>query len=148
MFGIRQLVDIALKALSPSIHDPTTAEHVISCLGNILVVLVGRSFPSATRKIEHDNSDQDAVVWLNRPDFDAYITASFGQIRRVARDNVHVTHHLLDVLTELERQTAGDRRQSVRHEIERVMWQVDRSDFDPEDRARMQALARRTDLSD
>lgn len=143
MYGIRQLVDIALKALSPSIHDPTTAEHVISCLGDILVVLASRSFPSAVRRIRHDD-EPDAVMWFNRPDFHAYVEASFGQIRWVARDNVHVTRHLLSVLTEIERQMVGERQQAIRHEIDLVMWQVDRSDFSPEEQARLWTLSRQT----
>jgi uncharacterized membrane protein len=141
MFGVRQLVDIALKALSPSIHDPTTAEHVISCLGDILTVLAGRSFPSATRSVEPDEVGKRVVLWVNRPDFDAYVDASFSQIRRVARDNVHVTYHLLNVLTDLERATSGDRALAVRREIDRVLHQTSESNFDAVDQSRMRALA-------
>lgn len=133
MFGVRQLVDIALKALSPSIHDPTTAEHVISCLGDILTVLAGREFPSATRTVERDENGARVVLWVNRPDFEAYVDAAFGQIRRVARDNVHVTYHLLNVLTGLEQVTTGERALAVRREIDRVMWQVDHANIDPLD---------------
>jgi uncharacterized membrane protein len=139
MFGVRQLVDIALKALSPSIHDPTTAEHVISCLGDILTVLGGRAFPSATRTVENDERGTRVTLWLNRPDFEAYLDAAFSQIRRVARDNVHVTCHLLEVLTELESVLIGERALAVRREIDRVMWQVSRLDVDPEDQQRLRA---------
>ncbi|MEX1158273.1 MAG: DUF2254 domain-containing protein [Thermomicrobiales bacterium] len=144
MFGIRQLVDVALKALSPSIHDPTTAEHVISCLGDILIVLADRSFPSPVRTVEDDEAGKRLTLWINRPDFEAYLDAAFGQIRRVARDNLHVTTHLLDVLTELERHTTGQRRASVRREIERVLRQSIEACFDHEDQARLLALARAT----
>ena len=140
-FGIRQLVDIALKALSPSIHDPTTAEHVISSLGDILTVLADREFPSATRTGERDENGARVVLWVNRPDFDTYVDAAFGQIRRVARDNVHVTRHLLNVLTNLERVTTGERARTVRREIDRVMRQVSESDFDREDQQQLQSLA-------
>jgi uncharacterized membrane protein len=144
MFGIRQLVDIALKALSPSIHDPTTAEHAISCLGDILIVLADRSFPSSIRIVEDEEAGRRLTLWINRPDFDAYLEAAFGQIRRVARDNLHVTTHLLDALTELERHTSGLRSVSVRREIERVLRQRIEAGFDPEDQARLLALARGT----
>ena len=37
-YGVRQLVDVALKALSPGINDPTTAQDAIFHLGTLLVV--------------------------------------------------------------------------------------------------------------
>src|SRR5690606_17936686 len=46
-FGIRQLVDIALKALSPSINDSTTAATCVDYLTAILVRLATRRFPSS-----------------------------------------------------------------------------------------------------
>ncbi len=45
-FGIRQLVDIADRALSPSLNDPTTACQVVDQLHRILRPLVGRESPS------------------------------------------------------------------------------------------------------
>jgi uncharacterized membrane protein len=137
LFGIRQLVDIALKALSPSIHDPTTAEHVISCLGDILIVLSDREFPSPTRIIDPDDTDGRANLWINRPDFAAFVETAFGQIRRTARDDLHVSSYLLDVLTALERQTSGERGQVVSREIDRLMWQIDQSEFDPDAKQRL-----------
>jgi uncharacterized membrane protein len=137
LFGIRQLVDIALKALSPSIHDPTTAEHVISCLGDVLIVLADREFPSPTRSLEQDGTEGDVNVWINRPDFAAFVETAFGQIRRTARDDVHVSSHLLEVLTSLERHTSGARAYIVGNEIDRLMWQIDQSDFDPVEKKRL-----------
>ena len=45
-FGIRQLVDIAERALSPGINDPTTATQCLDELHRILRRLVGRQLPS------------------------------------------------------------------------------------------------------
>lgn len=36
-YGVRQLVDVALRALSPGINDPTTAQDAIFHLGTVLV---------------------------------------------------------------------------------------------------------------
>ena len=80
------------------------------------------------------------MLWVNRPDFDAYVDAAFGQIRRVARDNVHVTYHLMYVLTELERVATGERALAVRREIDRVLRQVSESDFDEVDLQRVRTL--------
>ncbi|MEO6774008.1 MAG: DUF2254 domain-containing protein [Kofleriaceae bacterium] len=50
--GIRQLVDIALRALSPGINDPTTAVQAIDQLHDLLRRLTLRTFPAATRRDE------------------------------------------------------------------------------------------------
>lgn len=42
LFAIRMLADVALKALSPAVHDPTTAEYCIFHLGDALCRLAGR----------------------------------------------------------------------------------------------------------
>ena len=47
-FGIRQLVDIAERALSPSLNDPTTACQIIDALHRILRPLVQRASPAPT----------------------------------------------------------------------------------------------------
>ena len=48
-FGIRQIVDIAAKALSPGINDPTTAVNCLDHLESILRDLVNRRIPSPFR---------------------------------------------------------------------------------------------------
>lgn len=142
LFGIRQLVDIALKALSPSIHDPTTAEHVISALGDIIAVLSRRAFPSPLRVLRDDGSGQEMHIWVNRPDFDAYLDAAFSQISQVASSNVHVLDHLLTTLADLVEQTEGKRRDDVRREMERIVRRIEAADITPEDFARLRTTAR------
>lgn len=143
LFGVRQLVDIALKALSPSIHDPTTAEHAISCLGDVLICLADRSFPERTRVITDDENDTEkrVTIWANRPSYSDYVDAAFGQIRRVASENVHVTGHLLNVLAEVGKNVTGDRAEAVRTEVNRIIRQIDRAPFDPDDREMLRAMA-------
>ena len=45
-YGIRQLVDVALKALSPGINDPTTAQDAIFHLGTLLVARLTSPLPA------------------------------------------------------------------------------------------------------
>ena len=45
-FGLRQLVDLAAKALSPGINDPTTAVQAIDQIHDLLRRLVTRPLPS------------------------------------------------------------------------------------------------------
>lgn len=49
-FGMRQMADIAVKALSPGINDPTTATNAIDLLGVVLSHAIGREIPSPLRR--------------------------------------------------------------------------------------------------
>lgn len=52
-YGVRQLVDVALKALSPGVNDPTTAQDAIFHLGTVLITrLTARPVPTAFRDAE------------------------------------------------------------------------------------------------
>ncbi len=53
-FGIRQIVDMALKALSPGINDTTTAVMCVDYLSAILARLAPRQTPSLYRYEEGD----------------------------------------------------------------------------------------------
>lgn len=111
-FGIRQLVDIALKALSPGINDPTTAEYVLHHLGAALSELANRQFPSPVRT----TSDGSTQLLLSRPTWPDYVDAAFSQIRREAEDDVQVTCTLLRVLLQLAEQVPTAARAVPIHE--------------------------------
>jgi len=138
LFGIRQLVDIALKALSPGINDPTTAEHCLSHLGDVVAQLADRRFPDPWRRAPAS----DAILLLTRPDFPAIVEAAFGQIRREAADDVHVTRYLLGVLAQLApRATLPERAAAIRHQADEVLEVLDRQEFTARDAATLRARA-------
>ena len=138
-FGIRQLVDIALKALSPAISDPTTAEDSLSHLGDALGRLCRRPFPSNERVGVRGGTR----YVFSRPTWEDFVDAAFAQIRRQAADNVHVTTYLLRVLHELARCVPPDRRGlAIRHEVDEICHVLDRGTFSPADTA---ALRRQAD---
>ncbi|MGH3025729.1 MAG: DUF2254 domain-containing protein, partial [Gaiellaceae bacterium] len=58
-FGVRQLADIALRAISPSVNDPTTAATCIAYIRSVLTRLVAREFPSSVR---HDHEPEPLVL--------------------------------------------------------------------------------------
>ena len=130
LFGIRQLVDIALKALSPAINDPTTAEYSLSHLGDVLGRLADRPFPSRVRL----GPSGETRYHFSRPTWAAFVDAAFGQIRRQAHDNVHVTNYLLRVLYELAlRVPPGERGRAIQREVDGVRYVLDRGQFSPAD---------------
>jgi uncharacterized membrane protein len=96
-FGALQVVDIALKAISPAVNDPTTA---ISCVDQ-LSRIVGRF---ATRKPPQVYFyDPPGVIRVSIPwlDFEALLESAFDQIRVYARADLAVSLRLLRALIDI-----------------------------------------------
>ncbi len=108
LFGVRQLADIAIRALSPSLNDPTTAVTCIAYLRTILVRLATRRFtPTVLRR-------GDVVVVASARSFDDYL-ADLLEVGEHARGDARVTGHVLAALGAVARvaDAAGARRRSA-----------------------------------
>ena len=92
-FGIRQIVDVALKALSPGINDTTTAVTCIDYLTTILSRLASREIPAS-----HRYEEGTLRVIAVGPTFDSLVAESFDQIRVSASGNVTILIRMLDAL--------------------------------------------------
>ena len=93
-FSIHQLVEIAVRALSPGINDPFTAITCVDRLGSALHRLVQRDLPPPYRY------DDDGVLRLVAPavTFPDIANAAFNQIRQHARSSAAVTIRLLETI--------------------------------------------------
>lgn len=107
-YGIRQIVDVALKALSPGINDTTTAVMSLDYLTAILVRLCGRGIESPCR---HD--DGELRVITRGATFVSMVELAFEQIRQNAGNNVAILTRLVDALHTLEGQTQRPNRRAV-----------------------------------
>lgn len=99
-FGIRQLVDIALKALSPGINDTSTAVLCIDRLGSLLALLAGRDLGSPVRA----EGGQVHVI-ARRPDFASYLATAFDQVRTNALADEAIYIRLLVALHTVAQRT-------------------------------------------
>ncbi len=90
-FGIRQIVDIALKALSPGINDSTTAVMCVDYLTAVLRRLVTRTIPSPLRT----DGDGTLRIRARGPTFATLVAEIFDQIRQNAGANVAVIERML-----------------------------------------------------
>jgi uncharacterized membrane protein len=90
-FGIRQIVDIALKALSPGVNDTTTAVNCIDFLSEIVSEIARRRFPARVRE-----KDGVARVLAVVPDFQSYVETAFDQIRISGKANLAVFIRLVE----------------------------------------------------
>jgi uncharacterized membrane protein len=93
-FAVNQLVEIALRALSPGINDPFTAITCVDRLGNALRRLAERKIPSPYR---YDAAGTLRVI-TEAVDFAGVVDAAFDQIRQAARTSVAVTLRLLETI--------------------------------------------------
>ena len=93
-FAVNQLVEIAIRALSPGVNDPFTAMACVDHLGSALCRLAQRDMPSPYR---HDTQDQLRVITpvFTFPDI---TDAAFNQIRQYGRSSAAVTIRLLETI--------------------------------------------------
>lgn len=93
-FAILQLVEIAVRALSPGINDPFTAIACVDRLGSALSRLAQRTLPLTHRVDQQGRLRVIALV----TDFTGFADAALNQLRQYARTNVDVTLRLLETI--------------------------------------------------
>lgn len=81
-FGLRQLTDIALKGLSPSVNDPTTAMQALDRTEALLIQLAGKELPE--RFEEWNLGDEKVMLRVANLTFEDVAEISFDQMRRAA----------------------------------------------------------------
>ena len=104
-FTVGQLVEVAVRALSPGINDPNTAMAVLDRLGSALCELVPRRLPTGVFMREERLALVVPVV-----DYGMLTDTMFGLIRQNAAGSATVLNHILEVLTAV----AGCERNSSR----------------------------------
>lgn len=122
-FGIRQIVDVALKALSPGINDVTTAVTCVDYLTAILARIAPRQFPSS-----HRYEDGKLRVIAKGPSFERWLAESFDQIRSSATGNVAIMLRMLGALQTIAGQTASPgRRRALRDQVQWIAELAERT---------------------
>lgn len=116
-FGLRQLADIAVRALSPGVNDPTTATNCIDRLAEVLVVLGNRDLPERVRA-----SENDCVVFVaQRTSFERAVKLAFTQIRHYGAGDPVVAVRLLEALGRIAAQVPVGCRELLRPQAEAVL---------------------------
>ncbi|MFJ8982740.1 DUF2254 domain-containing protein [Streptomyces sp. NPDC102282] len=105
-FGLRQLSDIALRALSPSVNDPTTA---VQCLDR-LVQLLSVAVRLPLTPLHHRDRRGDVRLVQEVPGWTDLVDLAFEEIRWCAARSPQVTRRLLAAFDDLLLLAAGERR--------------------------------------
>jgi uncharacterized membrane protein len=134
-FGIRQIVDVALKALSPGVNDTTTAVMCVDYLGSILARLAVRGIATS-----HRLDGGELRVIARGPTFESLLAEAFDQIRQNAGGNVAILKRLIQTLETIAGQTSDPRRrQAVRQQAELIAFLAKRHVTTPHDLASVEA---------
>lgn len=130
-FGIRQIVDVAIKALSPGINDTTTAVMCVDYLSAIFAHLASRHIATPYRM----HQGQLRVI-ARGPNFEELLAEAFDQIRQNADGNIVVLMRQLRALETIALATASPRRrQALRDHADLIAVAATRAAISPRDRA-------------
>jgi uncharacterized membrane protein len=112
-FGILQLVEVAVRALSAGINDPFTAMYCVDRISSLLAHLATRTFPAAER---FDDDGRLRVV-ADTTSFSGFVDSGFNQIRQNAGRSTAVLIRMLEALASIGAQasTCEQRRVLERH---------------------------------
>ncbi|MBD3885317.1 DUF2254 domain-containing protein [Phormidium tenue FACHB-886] len=135
-FPINQLVEIALRAISPAVNDPFTAIRCIDRLGAGLSCLAQRHFPSPYR---YDETHQLRVI-AQPVLFQELVDQAFNSIRQYAQSDSAVTIRLLAAITLIARTSCHPAHQFVLHRHAKMILQGSRAGLSEEqDRKEVEA---------
>jgi len=96
-FGILQIVDIALRAISPAVNDPSTAINCVDQLSRILIRFASRD-EAASRRYDPPGILRVSIPWRT---FEELMDTAFDQIRLYARADIAVSLRLLRALADI-----------------------------------------------
>jgi uncharacterized membrane protein len=132
LFAIRVLADIALRALSPAVNDPTTAVQALDAMDGLLRAL-------ATRELDVGRiADRDGTlrITLVLPTWEDYLAVALDEIIALREVSPNVSRRILRLLDELEAITPAGRHPALaarRRQIQDANGKA-RSTAPPDDR--------------
>jgi uncharacterized membrane protein len=116
-FAIRIMVDMANRALSPAVNDPTTAVQVLDHIGEVLG-LIGRT--DLERRTKPDSADTPAAVVMGARRWEDFVTLGLTEIREFGATSVQIMRRLRALLEELHETVRLEHRAAVDEELRRL----------------------------
>ena len=109
MFAFRILVDVAIRALSQAINDPTTATQ---CLHRIQALLATVGCRRLEADVQTDSSGAIRVV-VPSPSWDDYMDLGLSEIRRAGAGQFQVARRMRALLDHLDAVCPEPRRAAI-----------------------------------
>jgi uncharacterized membrane protein len=137
-YGIRQIVDVALKALSSGINDTTTAVTCVHYLSMLMTQLASRELESPYRF-----EDGELRVIAYGVTFTGLLEEAFDQIRQNASGNVAVLIAMLQAIQKIGSKVESmDRRKVLKRQVQKIANKARRSVVEPMDLERIEVVVR------
>ena len=138
-FALRIMVDIAIRALSPAVNDPTTATQMVNHIGDLLHSLGSReSLGIGLRE------GPDGQIRLAAPtrSWDDYLVLAVTEIRTYGASSLQICRRLRALLLDLESGVVPVNQPAVRRQLALLDRTVDESFPDAEDRCQARVADR------
>ncbi len=119
-FALRIMVDIAIRALSPAVNDPTTAVQVLNHLGDTL-----RLIGAADLEPRRRDGDAPGRVLIPARGWHDFLALGVTEIRQYGASSVQVVRRLRALLEELQGSVLPEHRRAVEDELARLEAQVE-----------------------
>ena len=129
-YAIRLLVDVAIRALSPAINDPTTAVQALDQIEDLLVRL-GQRRLSVGRTT--DGRGRLRVTHL-APRWEDFLALAFDEIRYCGASSIQVMRRMRALIRTLIAHVPEDRRPALQEYLDRVDAGIARAFDDDDDR--------------
>ena len=127
-FAFRVIVDVAIKALSQAINDPTTAVLALDQIHRLLRVVGRRHL--------HDDAvydDQEALrLILPTPNWDDFVDVAFSEIRLYGASNFQVTRRLYAIIEDLMNVLPETRQDALQRQLQVLNDTLERQHLLPE----------------
>jgi uncharacterized membrane protein len=135
-FALRIMVDIAVKALSAAINDPTTAVQALNHIANLLRLL--GSTPLHASLTFRDSGGTARLLMPGRS-WDDYLTLAVTEIREYGANSIQVNRRLRAMLEDLQQTVRPEYRAAVDTQIIKLNATVASSFADSPDQAQAEA---------
>jgi len=129
-YAIRLLVDIAIRALSPAINDPTTAVQALDQIGDLLLRLGQRQLEIGA----FPDSDGKLRLVVPFPTWDDLLRLAFDEICSYGANSVQVMRRMNALISDLTPAAPEARRAALKHWDKRLQATIARSFTDNQQR--------------
>ena len=116
-FALRIMVDMANRALSPAVNDPTTALQVLDHIGGVLG-LIGRT--DLEQRTKAMSAEPPAAVVMGARRWEEFVTLGLTEIREFGATSVQIMRRLRALLEELLDAVRPEHREALEEEIRRL----------------------------
>jgi uncharacterized membrane protein len=130
-FAFRIVVDIALRALSPAINDPTTAVLAIDQLHRMLRTVGKRHL----RTDEISDKSEKLRVVFRTPNWEDFVHLAFSEIRACGSNNLQIVRRLRAMIENLVQTLPAHRQAALLQELSLLNREIERNFIYPEDLA-------------